>query len=109
MSFRLAREAGKYASATLRTFEFSAADGNPIGANVFWTQRSLLNESVDEGAIHVANDGEGLGGLDALVGVLVLDRAAEFGTLRLVGSGEDALGGDFASVSFDITGEVQPM
>lgn len=49
---------------------------------------------------------EGLGGLGKLVGSVQLDRQLTQGTIRLRGSGSDALGGSLASASFDLRGTV---
>lgn len=91
------------------TFNVSSREGNPIGVNLFWTQRSLETGSIDEGALHLGNGAGALGGVEALTGELTLDRSGSIGTLRLVGGGEDALGGDFATADFDIVGSVTPL
>lgn len=91
------------------TFTFSDTDANPIGVNLFWTQRSLVTSSIDDAALHLSNGGGGLGGLEDLTGVLELDVSGEYGTLRLVGGGSDSFGGDWATVDFDILGDVAPL
>jgi hypothetical protein len=91
------------------TFEMSNRNGNPIGINLFWTQRNTQTSSIDEGAIHLGNGVGALGGVEALTGELTLDTSGSTGTLRLVGGGADALGGDFATADFDLLGSVAPL
>jgi hypothetical protein len=91
------------------TFEFSADEGNPIAVNLFWTQRNQLTGSIDEGALPLGNGHGDLGSVEALVGEIIIDEDGQYGTLRLVGSGADALGGDFAEVSFELEGDVAPI
>jgi hypothetical protein len=83
------------------TFEFSETLGNPVGVNLFWLQENTETESVDKGAIHLSNGSGGLGGLDSLSGSLLLDSSGQYGELRLVGSGHDSFGGEWAEVGFD--------
>lgn len=93
----------------LGAFEFSTTNGNAIAFDLEWTQVEQGSApQISEGLLHLGNDGTSLGSVDALYGELTLDPAAEFGTLRLIGSGEDALGGTLASISFDITGDIFP-
>jgi hypothetical protein len=49
-----------------------------------------------------------LGGIDALEGQIQIDPRTDAGELRLVGSGSDKLSGEFAAVSFTLTGPIKP-
>jgi hypothetical protein len=82
------------------TFEFSDDLDNPLTFNLFWTQRGS-SETIDQGALTLSNGENALGGLDELVGDIHLDLAGEEGTLYLFGSGDDSLGGDWATVEFE--------
>lgn len=95
----------------LGTFEFSTTNGNPIALDLEWTQvkQGTTPPEESDGWLHLSNDGASLGSVDALYGELSLDPAAEFGTLRLIGSGADSFGGAMASISFDIIGDVSPL
>jgi hypothetical protein len=91
------------------TFEFSETLGNPVGVNLFWLQENTQTNSIDKGAIHLSNGSGGLGGLDSLSGSVLLDSSGATGELRLVGSGRDSFGGEWAEVGFDIVGDVGPL
>lgn len=84
------------------TFELSETEGNAIGTNLFWTQVNTQTLSEDEGALHLTNGPGGLGGVDEILGIIELTPSG--GTLRLIGYGQDAFGGEWASVDFDIRG-----
>ena len=47
--------------------------------------------------------------MDTLNGEVRLDEQGSGGTLRLRGSGSDSFGGDFGSLSFDVTGSTYPI
>jgi hypothetical protein len=91
----------------LGTFEFSETEGNPLGTNLFWTQTNTQTNSVDEGALHLTNGPGGLGGVDEIYGVI--DITPYQASLRLIGYGQDALGGEWASLDFDMTGAAVPL
>lgn len=88
-------------------FAFSAAEGNALQFDLEWTQVNLSTQSTGHGAIHISNEGEGLGGVDIFYGSIHLDPSGEFGTINMLGSGEDSLGGDFASAEFMLWGYVE--
>lgn len=90
---------------------YLTTNGNPIELGLQWRQvkQGTSPPVVNLGALHLGNDGTSLGSVQALHGELTLDPAAESGTLRLIGSGTDSFGGDAASISFDITGDVSPL
>lgn len=85
-------------------FEFSTGEGNPVDFDLVWTQVDNSTPNTAIGAIRLSNDGVSLGGVDALYGTLEVDPLAQGGYLVLTGSGEDALGGDLASVEFTTVG-----
>lgn len=89
------------------SFEYSVAEGNSIGVDLEWTQVNPTTMSTGHGALYLANDGVALGGVDALYGSIQLDLQGERGIIQLFGSGEDSLGGDFASADFEMYGFVE--
>ena len=86
-------------------FEFSEDEGNPIAANLFWTQIQRGTSNVAHGKLPLGNHDEALGGVEALVGILDLTGGSSTSTLRLIGYGADSFGGDFASLDFDLLGQ----
>jgi hypothetical protein len=91
------------------TFEFSQAEGNPVGMNLLWSQQHTFLPSADDAGLYLANDGKGLGGMDELLGELTLAQFGGSGTLELTGTGADALGGDWATVNFALEGDVKAL
>ena len=89
------------------SFELSVAEGNPIGADLEWTQVNPTTMSTGHGALYLANDGVAPGGVDALYGFIQLDRKGRAGIMQLFGSGEDSFGGGFATADFDMYGFVE--
>ncbi len=88
-------------------FSFSANAGTPLSLNMTWDQLTTATGSVGGGTLALSNGPGSLGGMKKLLGTLVLDTTLGAGTLELQGNGSDALGGDFASATFDIAGPVE--
>lgn len=88
------------------SFELSVAEQNSIGVNLEWTQVNPTTMSVGHGALHLANDGVALGGVDELYGYIALDLQGAGGIIQLFGSGADSFGGDLATADFDMYGFV---
>jgi hypothetical protein len=88
------------------TFDFSLRAGTQISLNLSWDQTTTATGSIGGGSLLLSNGGDGLGGVTRLLGELDLDPSMNTGTLHLRGSGSDSLGGDIASATFDITGQV---
>jgi len=92
------------AQGCLGSFDFSSRVGTTLGMDMSWEQTKISTGSVGRGFLALGADG--LGSLARVQGELDLDASKSTGTLRLHGSGSDNLGGEFASVRFDISGPV---
>ncbi len=90
----------------LGTFSFSRELGSAVDMNLSWDQTTLSSGSVGGGSVMLSNGTGGLGGVDVIDGELELDATKSVGTIRLTGTGADALGGSLASATFDPTGPV---
>lgn len=88
------------------SFDFLARTGTSVAADFAWDQTNLVSGGVGGGSIALGKDQ--LGAISRVTGELDLDTTKSTGTIRLWGAGEDALGGDVASVTFDLSGSLQP-
>lgn len=86
------------------SFEFLARSGVTIAADLNFEQQHLPTSTLGGG--HIGLGADGLGAFTRVVGELDLDTTKSVGTLRLRGEGQDAMGGEFASTSFDLTSAV---
>ena len=86
------------------SFEFLARSGATIAADLNFEQQHL--PTATPGGGHIGLGADGLGQFSRVIGELDLDATKSTGTLRLRGEGKDAMGGEFASTSFDLTPEV---
>lgn len=91
------------------TFELSEANENAVGANLFWKQINREKETSIDNALHLGNTDDSLGGIEEIYGVIEVTPSSA-STLRLIGYGADAIsGGDWASVDFDLIGDLAPL
>ncbi len=86
------------------SFEFLARSGVTIAADLNFEQQHL--PTATPGGGHLALGADGLGEFTRVIGELDLDTTKSTGTLRLRGEGRDAMGGEFASTTFDLTSAV---
>lgn len=89
------------------TFDFT--DRDPIDFDLLWTQHNTVTGQGGDGGLHLSNSRQALGGIDTLYGDVVLEPTGKNGTLTLSGSGRDSLGGAYASIDFDLFGDVAPL
>jgi len=92
------------AQGCLGSFDFSSRVGTTLGMDMSWEQTKISTGAVGKGRLELGPNG--LASLAQVQGELDLDASKSSGTLRLHGSGSDKLGGEFASVRFDISGPV---
>lgn len=88
-------------------FSFSDAGSNPLSFDLQWLQINPGTSHTAVAGLNLANDGDGLGGLDTVYGSVLLDLTGSSGAINLVGSGSDSFGGDFAEADFSIFGYVE--
>ncbi|MGH1347543.1 MAG: hypothetical protein ACRBN8_38660 [Nannocystales bacterium] len=92
------------ASGCSGSFEFLARSGTTIAADLNFEQKHLSTGTPGGGYIGLGADG--LGQFTRVIGELDLDTTKSTGTLWLRGEGKDAMGGEFASTTFDLTSAV---
>lgn len=85
-------------------FDFSTRTGTSLDVLLHWDQTNLVSGSLGGGSLRLGRDG--LASMSRVLGELDLDLTKASGTLRLRGGGSDSLGGDFASIDFDIAGKI---
>ncbi len=88
------------------SFDFLARTGTSLAADFAWDQTKLVSGGVGGGSVALGKDR--LGNITRVTGELDLDPTKSSGSIRLWGTGEDSYGGDFASVTFDLSGPIGP-
>ena len=88
-------------------FDYASRKGTDLQMRLEWEQKNLSSGAVGGGTLALGKSG--LASMSRVVGELDFDTAMSAGTIRLIGSGEDNLGGETATATFDVTGSVSKL